>query len=126
MAVKAAFECFVFGSRHDFFISDFLPFSQSRLSNQFLTCEDGDKLISFTTWAWVWRGIHIVNAFIILHPCVAYARDTVVDVLVIPSTCICGRDIVIAPLVIPRTCIRERDIVITLLVIPSTCNVRGI
>ena len=37
MAVQAAFERFVFGSRHDFFISDFLPFSQSRLSNQFLT-----------------------------------------------------------------------------------------
>ena len=37
MAVLAAFERFVFGSRHDFFISDFLPFSQSRLSNQCLT-----------------------------------------------------------------------------------------
>ena len=52
------------GSRHDSFISDFLPFSQSHLSNQFLTCEDGGELISFTTWAWVWRGIRIVDAFI--------------------------------------------------------------
>ena len=32
-----------------------------------------------------------------------YARDTVVDVLVIPSTCIRGRDIVITPLV--RVCV---------------------
>ena len=78
MAVLAAFERYVFGSRHDFFISDFLPFSQSRLSNQFLTCQDGGELISFTTWAWVWRGIRIVDAFII------------------PSTCIRWRDIVIA------------------------------
>ena len=58
-----------------------MPFSQSRLSNQFLTFEDGGELISFTTWAWVWRGIGIVDAFII------------------PSTCIRERDIVIAPLV---------------------------
>ena len=36
VAVWAAFELFVFGSRHDFLISDFLPFSQSCLSNQFL------------------------------------------------------------------------------------------
>ena len=49
--LHGAFERFVFGSRHDFLISDFLPFSQSRLSNQFLTCEDGGELISFTTWA---------------------------------------------------------------------------
>ena len=27
-----------------YLISDFLPFSQSRLSNQFLTCEDGGEL----------------------------------------------------------------------------------
>ena len=57
MAVKAAFDGFVFGRRHDFFISDFLPFSQSRLSNQLLTCEDGGKLISFMTWAWA-RNLH--------------------------------------------------------------------
>ena len=34
---------------------------------------------------------------------VAYVRNAVVDVLVIPSTCIHGRDIVIAPLV--RVCV---------------------
>ena len=68
----------------------------------------------------MWRGICIVDAFIIPRPRVAYARNTVVDVLVIPSTCIRGRDIVIAPLVIPSTCIRGRDIVITLLV-PCVC-----
>ena len=44
VAVYAAFERFVFGSRHDFLISDFSPFSQSRLSNQFLTFEDGGEL----------------------------------------------------------------------------------
>ena len=70
MAVYAALERFVFGSRHDFFISDFLPFCQSRLSNQFLTCENGGELISFTTWAWVWRGIGIVDAFISVCVCV--------------------------------------------------------
>ena len=71
MAVQAAFERFVFGSRHDFFISDFLPFSQSHLSNQFLMFEDGDELISFTTWAWVWQGIHIVDAFIRVSVCLS-------------------------------------------------------
>ena len=85
MAVYAAFERFVFGSSHDFFISDFLSFSQSRPSNQFLMFEDGGELILFTTWAWVWRGIRIVDAFII------------------PSTCIRERDIVIAPSV--RVCV---------------------
>ena len=35
VAVQAAFERFVFGSRHNFLISDFSPFSQSRLSNQY-------------------------------------------------------------------------------------------
>ena len=70
VAVWAAFECFVFGSRHDFLISDFSPFSQSRLSNQFLTCEDGSELISFTTWALVWQGIGIVDAFIRVCVCV--------------------------------------------------------
>ena len=35
VAVYAAFERFVFGSRHDFLISDFSPFSQSHLSNQY-------------------------------------------------------------------------------------------
>ena len=71
MAVYAAFERFVFGSRHDFFISDFLPFSQSHLSNQFLTCQDDGELISFMTWAWVRRGIRIVDAFIsvIVYSC---------------------------------------------------------
>ena len=57
-------ERFVFGSRHDFLISDFSPFSQSRPSDQFLTYEDGGELISFTTLALVWRGIGIVDAFI--------------------------------------------------------------
>ena len=57
MAVEAAFEPFVFGSRHDFFISDFLLFSHSRLSNQFIRYEDGGELISFTTWAWA-RDLH--------------------------------------------------------------------
>ena len=65
--------------------------------------EDGGELISYTTWAWVWRGIGIVDTFII------------------PSTCIRGRDIVIAPLVIPSTCIRERDIVIAPLVRVCVC-----
>ena len=51
----------------------------------------------------MWRGIGIVDAFII------------------PSTCIRGRDIVIAPLVIPSTCIRERDIVIAPLVRVYVC-----
>ena len=32
VAVKAAFELFVFGSRHDFIMADIWPFSQSRLS----------------------------------------------------------------------------------------------
>ena len=64
VAVYAAFERFVFGSRHDFLISDFSPFSQSCLSNQCLTYEDGGELISFTTLAWVWRGIRIVDAFL--------------------------------------------------------------
>ena len=45
VAVQAAFELFFFGSRHDFFMADFLPFSQSRLSNQFLTWEDGGELL---------------------------------------------------------------------------------
>ena len=35
VAVQAAFERFVFGSRHDFLISDFSPFFQSRLSIQY-------------------------------------------------------------------------------------------
>ena len=48
VAVYAAFEHFVFGSRHDFFMADFLLFSQSRLSNQFLMLED---------WAWA-RDLH--------------------------------------------------------------------
>ena len=97
-----------------------MPFSQSRLSNQFLTYEDGGELISFTTWAWVWRGIRIVDAFIIPSTCIR-GRDIVVTLLVIPSTCIRERDIVIAPLVIPSTCIRERDIVIAPLVRVSVC-----
>ena len=49
--------------------------------------EDGGELISFTTWAWVWRGIRIVDAFII------------------PSTCIRERDIGIAPLVRVYVCV---------------------
>ena len=83
----------------------------SRLSNQFLMCEDGGELISFMTWAWVWQGIRIVDAFIIPSTFI-HGRDIVVTLLVIPSTCIRGRDIVITPLVIPSTCICGRDIVI--------------
>ena len=74
MAVQTAFKRFVFGSHHDFLISDFLPFSQSHPSYQFLTCEDGGDFISFTTWAWVWRGIRIVDAFIIPRLRIAYVR----------------------------------------------------
>ena len=51
----------------------------------------------------MWRGICIIDAFIIPRLRVAYARNMVVDVLVIPSTCIRERDIVIAPLV--RVCV---------------------
>ena len=43
------------------------------------------------------------NLIIIPSTRSVYARDTVVDVLVIPSTCIRGRDIVIALLV--RVCV---------------------
>ena len=50
VAVYAAFERFVFGSRHDFLISDFSPFSQSRLSNQCLTYER-------------WRRVNLVYDF---------------------------------------------------------------
>ena len=97
-----------------------MPFSQSRLSNQFLTCENGGELISFTTWAWVWRGIGIIDAFIIPSTCIR-ERDIVIAPLVIPSTYIRERDIVIAPLAIPSMCIRGRDIVVTLLVRVSVC-----
>ena len=64
-------------------MADFLPFSQSRLSNQFLTWdflshayqtnqfltwEDGGELLflilGFVYDLWVWRGIGIVDAFI--------------------------------------------------------------
>ena len=73
-----------------FFISDFLPFSQSRLSNQFLTCEDGSELISLMTWAWVWRGIGIVDAFIIpstVYTWEGYGNRSVSFVCV--SVCLC-------------------------------------
>ena len=36
----------------------------SHAYHQFLTYENGGELISFTTWALVWRGIGIVDAFI--------------------------------------------------------------
>ena len=49
--------------------------------------EDGGELILFTTWAWVWRGIRIV------------------DVFIIPSTCIRGRDIVVTLLVRVSVCL---------------------
>ena len=86
-------------------ISDVLPFSQSRLSNQFLTCDDAGELICLRLVHG--RGICIVDAFII------------------PSTCIRGRDKVIAPLVFSSRCIRGRDIVIASLVrvsVSSTTN----
>ena len=68
-----------FGSRHDFFISDFLTFSQSRLSNQFLTLEDGGELLFYFLLAILdlgirlrlghGRGICIVDAFISVLAC---------------------------------------------------------
>ena len=68
-----------------------LDFSQSRLSNQFLTWEDGGELLflilGFVYDLWVWRGIGIVDAFII------------------PSTCIRGRDIVVTLLVRVSVCV---------------------
>ena len=78
----------MFVSRHDFLISDFSPFSQSLLSNQFLTYEDGGELISFMTWAWVWRGICIVDAFIIPSTCIR-GRDIVITLLVCVCVCVC-------------------------------------
>ena len=49
------FEHFIFGSCHDFLISDFSPFSQSRLSNQyFFTCQDGVELLFiFLLYSWI-------------------------------------------------------------------------
>ena len=66
----------IFGSRHDFLISDFSPFSQSRLSDQyFFTHQDGGELIFYFSLAILdlgiclrlghGRGICIINAFII-------------------------------------------------------------
>ena len=49
--------------------------------------------------------MHSSLLLLLSRACVAYARDTVVDVLVIPSTCIRGRDIVIAPLVCVSVCV---------------------
>ena len=45
-------------------MADFLPLSQSHLSNQFLTCEDSGELISFTTGMGEGSAC-IVDAFII-------------------------------------------------------------
>ena len=55
---------------------------------------------------------------IIPRPCIAYARDKVVDY---PEHVYTWRDIVITPLVIPSMCIRERDIVIAPLVRVCVC-----
>ena len=44
MAVWAAFEPFVFGSRHDFFISDFCHFLSHAHQINFLTFEGGGDL----------------------------------------------------------------------------------
>ena len=49
--------------------------------------EDGGELISFTTWAWVWRGIGIVDAFIIPSKCIR-GRDIVITLLVRVSVCV--------------------------------------
>ena len=54
----------------------------------FVTCEDGGELISFTTLAWVWRGIHIVDAFIIPSTCIR-ERDIVIALLVRVCVCLC-------------------------------------
>ena len=47
--------------------------SQSRLSNQFLTWEDGGELLflilGFVYDLWVWRGIGIVDVFISVLVC---------------------------------------------------------
>ena len=77
-------------------MADFLPFSQSHLSNQFLTYEDGSELLSFTTWA----SVSDLHRRCIIPPLrLAYVRDMLVEV----STCIRRRDIVIASLV--RVCV---------------------
>ena len=55
-------------------MADFLPFSQSRLSNQFLTCEDGGELISFTTWASV-RDLHRTFTFCLLFLILGFVYD---------------------------------------------------
>ena len=50
----AAFERFVFGSRHDFFMADFLPFFQSHLSSIksiFFYCKDGGELLFYFSLA---------------------------------------------------------------------------
>ena len=77
VAVLAAFKRFVFGSRHDFLISDFSPFSQSHLSNQsFLLAKMAASYSSIFLLLFLdlgirlqlghGRGICIVDAFICL------------------------------------------------------------
>ena len=46
-------------------------------------CEDGGELISFTTWAWVWRGIRIVDPFIYSVPVFTYLYIYNVHVLIL-------------------------------------------
>ena len=48
-------------------------------------CEDGGELISFTTWAWMWRGIRIVDAFIMVALC--QAKDKMFSVLPMCTSC---------------------------------------
>ena len=55
VAVWAAFERFVFGSRHDFLISDLSPFSQSRPLNQYFYLPRWRRvtLLFFSCYSWI-------------------------------------------------------------------------
>ena len=66
VAVWAAFELFVFGSRHDFLISDFLPFSQSRLSNQFLTWDSLSHAYQINFNVERWRRVTLIFCLLFL------------------------------------------------------------
>ena len=57
-------------------MADFLPFSQSHLSNQFLTCEDGSELISLTTWASA-RNLHRRCIYSTISQMIAASRKRV-------------------------------------------------
>ena len=52
LAVYAAFEHFVFASRHDFFMADFLPFfSVTPIKSIFFYCKDGGELLFYFSLA---------------------------------------------------------------------------